>query len=269
MFPKASKCTPKDEKVLSGLVKPGKYADVDTSLTESKNVLSTVFDKTQKKLQETPPLSDSSNQPQVSSLWKFISYAIRYGWMVILVCISEFLKQNNMFPDYVKIYQKVIVATNYWRGNDENKSGLVVIFVLAGPYLLEIFTAWCVMIIIFMISLLWQLVSFHIKNIGILVFIVIISEILRQNNLCENYTTVYRSILRQMNHWCGNDNVKHGFALIFVLTGLYLLEICAVWSVMTIKFIIYMLLQLVQFETYTWILILVVIISEILRQNDR
>lgn len=158
-------------------------------------------------------------------LWKSISFIFCYCWLLLLVIISETLKKNHISPRYLQLYRPIRRKVYRWMMIDDFRYGLVIVGILAGPFIVGKMITLALIITKLILNLLWKLCLFSIRYLWLLI-LVIIGEILEENQPNGIYERNYRRIKRKINRWIDRDNFKFGIVIGLVLTGSYLLEIC-------------------------------------------
>jgi hypothetical protein len=48
---------------------------------------------------------------------------------------------------------------------------------------------------------------------------------MKNKNLCPNYIQKYQFVKEKVRHWCGNNQIKDGIIVIFILVGSFLSEL--------------------------------------------
>ncbi|CAF1308780.1 unnamed protein product, partial [Rotaria sordida] len=200
-------------------------------------------------------------------LWKLCLFLIHYCWLILIIIISEILKENNIFSSYVTKYQSIFTKIDGWIGGSKLKGGIVIISMLTIPALFEHCKIGSISIREWMIFLLIKLFLFIIHYCW-LILIIIISEILKENSIFPSYIEKYESILQKMRSWVNDSNLKNGIVIISILTIPALFEHCKIGSISIREWILFLLAKLfLLIIRYCW-LVLILIISEILQENN-
>jgi hypothetical protein len=99
---------------------------------------------------------------------------------------------------------------------------------------------WFLPLMKLLIFLLWKLFLFIIRYCWC-VILIIISEILEENDVCENYIAKYKEVKERSNSWADNK-FKIGLIVFLVLCGPFLLEMIIFYGIkLIISTIIYLL----------------------------
>ena len=66
-------------------------------------------------------------------------FITRFCWSLLIILISEIMINKKLCPNYIQKYQLVKEKVKHWCGNNKIKGGIIVIFILVGSFLLELF----------------------------------------------------------------------------------------------------------------------------------
>ncbi|CAF5171143.1 unnamed protein product, partial [Rotaria magnacalcarata] len=88
-----------------------------------------------------------------------------------------------------------------------------------------------------------------------------------ENNYFPKYFQLYKSIKENIRDWCDDKRLRRVAVLVSIVVGPFILEMCFIWFIPTIKLLYFLLWNLcLLLITYCW-LALIIIISAILEKN--
>jgi hypothetical protein len=203
--------------------------------------------------------------PTVIKLFLFL---IRYSWILLITIISEILEEKNVFPFYSEKHKSIKRKMEHWCRDSKLKVGIIIVSILAGPFILEQCCVWFIPIMKLLIFLIWNLFLFLIHYCWFLM-IIIINKILEENKIFPDYyIEKYMSIENKINYWSRDSKLKVGIVIIMILIIPALLDQCPIGSTSINRLCLFCITRLFLFVIrYCWIL-LITIISEILEEKN-
>ncbi|CAF2958003.1 unnamed protein product [Rotaria sp. Silwood2] len=202
----------------------------------------------------------------LSILWKLLIFIIRYGWLILIILITEsvFIEHQH-FPKYIKLYNTIKESLIHWRMDNKFRSVVILISIVTGPFILEMCFIWFIPMIKLVFSLLWKLCQLLIIYCWP-ILIIIISEILKENQIFSSYTEKYESISRKIKNWIGQSKLKFMIVIIPILIIPALLEHCKIRSISIREISLFLFVKLFLFIIHYCWLILIIVISAILKK---
>jgi hypothetical protein len=154
--------------------------------------------------------------------------------------MSDYLKDYGLFPIYTEKCDRIFRKIKDWVGESRVKNGIARVFILIIPVTFEMSFIWFSPLMKLLIFLLWKLFLFIIRYCWC-VILIIISEILEENEVCQNYIVKYKELKKRSNSWA-NNKFKNGLILFLVLCGPFLFEMIIFYGLkLIISTIIYFL----------------------------
>ena len=198
-------------------------------------------------------------KPIPTVLWALVIFAIRYEWILLLIIVS-----NPIAKSYrLRKYRSMKEALTKWYTHHNLRSGILIISVLAGPFLLEKCLYYSMPIIQFVLVCLWKLIVLVIRYEW-LVILLFISEVLVETGDYPNLAAKYRSITDPIKNWHHGDKFRSAVIMVSFITCPFLLEKCLYYSLPIMQFVLVCLWKLIVLVIrYEWLIILL-FISEVL-----
>ncbi len=193
---------------------------------------------------------------------------LRFGWIILFLIISEILVDFNLIPSYSRHYNLIKFRIQYWYMDSIFNLGLLVFSIIAGPYLLETFLYYFIIITKWIVIFL-SIYTIHTLRFSWIILPIIITEAITKSGNYSNYIARYQSIKRSLSYWCNIKSVKHGILIFSITFGPYVIETFLYYSFVIIKSILLILFSPVIFIIrFGWLLLFIVICEKLKNTDD-
>ena len=204
----------------------------------------------------------------ISFLIKLVLFVIRYGWLLLILIMSEVLRDKKIFLAYSKKYESFMIKLNDWVGNSNFKDGIVWFIVLIIPPVCEHLNIGSRSIRELFISFLIKLVLFVIRY-GWLLLILIMVAVLSDKKMLPKYIEKIIPIPKRFFDWADESKLKTVLAWFIILAGPFTLEMCIIWFLPLMKLFLFFLPKLLLFIIrYFWFLLFLIGI-EMLEETEK
>jgi len=153
----------------------------------------------------------------------FLIFSVRFGWIILLLIISEILINFNLIPSYSIHYESIKNRIRRWYTNSTFNLGLLVSSIVAGPYLLETCLYYCIIVTKWIVIVLSRC-TIHTLRFSWIILPIITIEALTKSGSYSNHIAKYQSIKRSLSYWCNIKSVKHGILIFSIIFGPYIIE---------------------------------------------
>ncbi|CAM4822397.1 unnamed protein product, partial [Rotaria magnacalcarata] len=219
-------------------------------------------------------------------LWVSFVFIVRYNWLILIFILDGILTKqkyftnlsgkyrerrnnidNNLSHIFNEKYTSIRQILGNWYKNDNLESRITITTILILPLIIEVIFLYTIPITRIFLFFSWKLLNFIIRYLWLSMIIMMNEFIFLENNYFPKYFQLYKSIKENIRDWCDDKRLRRVAVLVSIVVGPFILEMCFIWFIPTIKLLYFLLWNLcLLLITYCW-LALIIIISAILEKN--
>ncbi|CAF3617331.1 unnamed protein product [Rotaria socialis] len=223
----------------------------------------------------------------VHPLWTSFVFIVRYNWLILIFILDGILTKQTYFTNlsgkyrdrrnnidnklshiFNEKYTRVRQILGNWYKNDNLESRITITTILILPLIIEVIFLYTIPITRTFLFFSWKLLIFLIHYLWLSIIIMINEFIFLENNYFPKYIQLYKSIKENISDWCDDKRFRRVVILVSIVVGPFILEMCFIWFIPMTRLLFFLLWNLcLLLITYCW-LVLIVIISKILEEND-
>ncbi|CAF1635218.1 unnamed protein product, partial [Rotaria sp. Silwood1] len=215
-----------------------------------------------------------------------VLFIIQYNWLILIFILDGMIIKQKYFLNFTRKYQEIKTnidnylsynldakytklrrRLSHWHRNDNFENRVILFSILIGPLIIQILFLFAIPILKFILLNLWKSLIYIIYYSWVLLIVLITESIIIKHQYFPKYIKLYDALKKDIIQWSKDNKFRRVLMLISIFISPFILEMCFIWFVPMIKLVFFLLWQLCQLITiYCWP-ILIIIISEILKEN--
>ncbi|CAF5033122.1 unnamed protein product [Rotaria sp. Silwood1] len=215
-----------------------------------------------------------------------VLFIIQYNWLILIYILDGMIIKQKYFLNFTRKYQEIKTnidnylsynldakytklrrRLSHWHRNDNFENRVILFSILIGPLIIQILFLYAIPILKFILLNLWKSLIYIIYYSWVLLIVLITESIIIKHQYFPKYIKLYDALKKDIIQWSKDNKFRRVLMLISIFISPFILEMCFIWFVPMIKLVFFLLWQLCQLITiYCWP-ILIIIISEILKEN--